>query len=108
VVKEVIAAANQIYGEPGPGVWITLYSDAGHVYMHIVGLWFDTAAQSRQRQRPLVHDEDLALIGIRRPPPRRPLSPISVWPRGRPPALMTLRDLHQRRRYLRVHVPDRM
>ena len=34
------------YGEPGPGVWITLYANAGHVYMYIAGLWFDTAAQS--------------------------------------------------------------
>jgi peptidoglycan hydrolase-like protein with peptidoglycan-binding domain len=34
------------YGDPGPGVWITLYANAGHVYMNIAGLWFDTAAQS--------------------------------------------------------------
>lgn len=34
------------YGEPGPGVWITLYANAGHVYMNVAGLWFDTAAQS--------------------------------------------------------------
>jgi peptidoglycan hydrolase-like protein with peptidoglycan-binding domain len=34
------------YGQPGPGVWITLYANAGHVYMNIAGLWFDTAAQS--------------------------------------------------------------
>jgi hypothetical protein len=34
------------YGQPGPGVWITLWANAGHVYMNIAGLWFDTAAQS--------------------------------------------------------------
>ena len=34
------------YGQPGPGVWITLYANGGHVYMNIAGLWFDTAAQS--------------------------------------------------------------
>jgi peptidoglycan hydrolase-like protein with peptidoglycan-binding domain len=34
------------YGQPGPGVWITLYANAGHVYMNVAGLWFDTAAQS--------------------------------------------------------------
>jgi cell wall-associated NlpC family hydrolase len=33
------------YGEPGPGAWITLYANAGHVYMNIAGLWFDTAGQ---------------------------------------------------------------
>jgi peptidoglycan hydrolase-like protein with peptidoglycan-binding domain len=34
------------YGSPGPGSWITLWTNAGHVYMQIAGLWFDTAAQS--------------------------------------------------------------
>ncbi len=34
------------YGEAGPGKWITLYTNAGHVYMNVAGLWFDTAAQS--------------------------------------------------------------
>ena len=34
------------YGQAGAGSWITLYANAGHVYMHIAGLWFDTAAQS--------------------------------------------------------------
>jgi peptidoglycan hydrolase-like protein with peptidoglycan-binding domain len=34
------------YGQPGPGVWITLYANGGHVYMNVAGLWYDTAAQS--------------------------------------------------------------
>jgi cell wall-associated NlpC family hydrolase len=34
------------YGDAGVGKWITLYADAGHVYMNIAGLWFDTADQS--------------------------------------------------------------
>lgn len=34
------------YGSGGPGHWITLYANAGHVYANIAGLWFDTAAQS--------------------------------------------------------------
>ena len=34
------------YGQAGPGAWITLYANAGHVYMNIAGAWFDTAAQS--------------------------------------------------------------
>lgn len=36
----------ETYGSPGPGRWITLWTNAGHVYMQIAGLWFDTAAQS--------------------------------------------------------------
>ena len=34
------------YGAGGPGQWITLYANGGHVYARIAGLWFDTAAQS--------------------------------------------------------------
>lgn len=34
------------YGSPGEGEWMTLWTNAGHVYMQIDGLWFDTAAQS--------------------------------------------------------------
>lgn len=34
------------YGARGPGQWITLYANAGHVYAKIAGLYFDTAAQS--------------------------------------------------------------
>ena len=34
------------YGTAGPGQWMTLWANGGHVYMEIAGLWFDTAAQS--------------------------------------------------------------
>jgi hypothetical protein len=34
------------YGAAGSGQWITLYTNAGHVYAKIAGLYFDTAAQS--------------------------------------------------------------
>ena len=34
------------YGSAGSGQWITLYANAGHVFMKIAGLYFDTAAQS--------------------------------------------------------------
>jgi len=36
------------YGDPGPGRWITLYANAGHVFMRVAGVWYDTAAQSAQ------------------------------------------------------------
>ncbi len=36
----------ETWGTPGVGQWITLYTNAGHVYMNVAGLWFDTAAQS--------------------------------------------------------------
>lgn len=34
------------YGGAGVGRWITIYANAGHVYMRVAGLWFDTAAQT--------------------------------------------------------------
>jgi cell wall-associated NlpC family hydrolase len=36
----------EAYGQPGPGKWITIYTDPGHVFMDVDGIWFDTAAQS--------------------------------------------------------------
>jgi peptidoglycan hydrolase-like protein with peptidoglycan-binding domain len=34
------------WGRPGPGRWITLWANGGHVYMEVAGLFFDTAAQT--------------------------------------------------------------
>jgi peptidoglycan hydrolase-like protein with peptidoglycan-binding domain len=34
------------YGASGAGQWITIWANAGHTYMEIAGLYFDTAAQS--------------------------------------------------------------
>src|SRR6476659_592660 len=34
------------YGSSGAGRWITIYANAGHAYMIIAGLRFDTSAQS--------------------------------------------------------------
>lgn len=31
------------YGEPGPGKWITIYANAGHVFMVVGGMRFDTS-----------------------------------------------------------------
>jgi cell wall-associated NlpC family hydrolase len=33
------------YGGKGLGKWVTIYANAGHAYMKIAGIWFDTAAQ---------------------------------------------------------------
>jgi hypothetical protein len=34
------------FGSVGYGEWITIYANAGHAYMEVAGLYFDTAAQS--------------------------------------------------------------
>ena len=34
------------YGAAYHGRWITIFTNSGHAYMRVAGLWFDTAAQS--------------------------------------------------------------
>ncbi len=31
-------------GDPGPGKWVTIYANAGHTFMYVAGLRFDTVA----------------------------------------------------------------
>jgi hypothetical protein len=37
------------WGSRGPGRWITIYANAGHVYMEVGGLRFDTSGRSGRR-----------------------------------------------------------
>jgi cell wall-associated NlpC family hydrolase len=39
------------YGAVGPGRWITIYANAGHVFMVVAGLRFDTSGQGRAGTR---------------------------------------------------------
>jgi hypothetical protein len=39
------------YGAPGPGQWITIYANSGHVFMVVAGLRFDTSGQGRAGTR---------------------------------------------------------
>jgi hypothetical protein len=32
------------WGKPGPGKWVTIYANAGHVYLVVAGIRFDTSA----------------------------------------------------------------
>ena len=45
------------YGEEGPGKWITIYANAGHTYMTIAGLRFDTAGNAPGVSGPRWHVE---------------------------------------------------
>jgi peptidoglycan hydrolase CwlO-like protein len=40
------------WGEPGPGQWITVYANAGHVWVMIAGLAFDTSGGAGPRWHP--------------------------------------------------------
>jgi cell wall-associated NlpC family hydrolase len=37
------------WGEPGPGRWVTVYANPGHVYMEVGGLRFDTSGRDGRR-----------------------------------------------------------
>lgn len=39
------------YGAPGPGKWITIYANGGHMWMVVAGLRFDTSGQGRAGTR---------------------------------------------------------
>jgi cell wall-associated NlpC family hydrolase len=57
------------WGAPGPGKWITIYANAGHVFMYVAGLRFDTSGRdgpfgSRWQTAP----RSLAGFTVRHPP----------------------------------------
>lgn len=39
------------WGDEGPGEWITVYANGGHVFMYVAGLRFDTSGQGRAGTR---------------------------------------------------------
>jgi cell wall-associated NlpC family hydrolase len=34
------------WGKPGPGKWLTVFANAGHTFMIVDGVWFDTAGRA--------------------------------------------------------------
>jgi cell wall-associated NlpC family hydrolase len=57
------------WGEPGPGHWITIYANAGHTFMSVDGMWFDTAGRSGPyASRWLVSTPPLEGYAVRHPP----------------------------------------
>jgi hypothetical protein len=38
------SGALESYGAPGRGKWVTIFANAGHTYMYVAGLRFDTVA----------------------------------------------------------------
>ncbi len=59
------------WGAPGPGKWITVFANAGHTFMYVAGLRFDTVALaetgSRWSNRP-ADEPDLRTFAVRHPP----------------------------------------
>jgi cell wall-associated NlpC family hydrolase len=65
----LVSGALASWGEPGPGRWITIYASAGHTFMEVDGVWFDTAGRSGPyASRWLVSTPPLAGYAVRHPP----------------------------------------
>ena len=44
VSAPMTSGAFESWGDPGPGKWITVWANAGHVFMYVAGWRFDTVA----------------------------------------------------------------
>lgn len=59
------------WGLPGPGKWITVYANAGHTFMYVAGLRFDTVALAETGSRwswRAADEPDLSTFAVRHPP----------------------------------------
>jgi cell wall-associated NlpC family hydrolase len=56
------------WGESGPGDWITIYANAGHVFMIVAGLRFDTSGQGRAGTRWQPAARPAGGFAVRHPP----------------------------------------
>ncbi len=56
------------WGESGPGQWITIYANGGHMYMVVAGLRFDTSGRTRAGTRWQADMRPTAGYSVRHPP----------------------------------------
>jgi cell wall-associated NlpC family hydrolase len=56
------------YGRPGPGRWVTIYANSGHVFMIVAGLRFDTSGQGRAGTRWQPAQRPTGGFAVRHPP----------------------------------------
>jgi len=56
------------WGEPGPGRWVTIYANAGHVFMEVAGIRFDTSGARVTGSRWQNAGRSTAGFTVRHPP----------------------------------------
>ena len=56
------------WGDPGPGQWITIYANGGHMYMVVAGLRFDTSGARGTGSRWQTKLRDTSPYSVRHPP----------------------------------------
>jgi cell wall-associated NlpC family hydrolase len=69
--SSVASGALENWGDPGPGKWITVFANAGHTFMYVAGLRFDTVALAESGSRwssRAANEPDLRTFSVRHPP----------------------------------------
>jgi peptidoglycan hydrolase-like protein with peptidoglycan-binding domain len=56
------------WGDPGPGQWVTIYANGGHMYMVVAGLRFDTSGRSNHNTRWQAEQRSPDGYTVRHPP----------------------------------------
>ena len=68
--RTVVSGDLENWGKPGPGKWITVFANAGHTFMYVAGLRFDTVALAETGSRwsdRSADEPDLKTFSVRHP-----------------------------------------
>ena len=68
VTSPMVSGDFEDWGDPGPGRWITIYANAGHVWMEVAGWRFDTVALAEGGTRWARGGGEFAGFVVRHPP----------------------------------------
>jgi peptidoglycan hydrolase CwlO-like protein len=68
VSSPMVSGDFENWGDPGPGRWITIYANAGHVWMEVAGWRFDTVALAEGGTRWSRGGGEFAGFVVRHPP----------------------------------------
>jgi len=68
VTSPMVSGDFEDWGDPGPGRWITIYANAGHVWMEVAGWRFDTVALAESGTRWARGGGEFSGFVVRHPP----------------------------------------
>ena len=68
VTSPMVSGDFENWGDPGPGRWVTIYANAGHVWMEVAGWRFDTVALAEGGTRWARGGGEFAGFVVRHPP----------------------------------------
>jgi septal ring factor EnvC (AmiA/AmiB activator) len=68
VSSPMVSGDFENWGDPGPGRWVTIYANAGHVWMEVAGWRFDTVALAESGTRWAQGGGEFSGFVVRHPP----------------------------------------